>query len=280
MKSSGFLRHLVLGVLLVAIFTALAVPVAYAEEGGSDMITLDEMKVKLRDEGKGRDLSQLTHSELEMIKPTPGGLIGNLFNTEYVFKIGISTFILNLFAIFFIGITSTFVVVFFFTPLGIFLFRGGLHSFVGAILKSTGLSTKFGDHLMTKPKYWLQKTKRVRQGFALYMHNDFIPDYKNNITAIAFIGTAFLILNIGLRGVKFMTAHEPSLIVIAILVEITVLLLLGMTTWYEKEEKDEDAGAGPRIAGKQLSLEEVERKLDALKQELEAGVRQETGLRQ
>ncbi len=280
MKSSGFLRHLVLGALLVAMFSAFAAPVLYAQEGGSDMISLEEMKNKLRDEGRGRDLSQLTHSELELIKKSPGGMIGNLFNTEYVFKIGISTFILNLFAIMLVTFISFFVVVFFFTPIGIFLFRGGLHAFVGAILKSTGLSTKFGDHLIKKPKYWLQKEKRVRQGFAMYMHNDFIPDYKNNITAIAFIGTAFLILNIGLRGVKFMTAHEPSLIVIAILVEITVLLLLGMTTWYEKEEKDDEAGAGAGLPGKQLSLAEVERKLDALKQELESSVRTETGLRQ
>jgi hypothetical protein len=79
--------------------------------------------------------------------------------------------------------------------------------------------------------------------------------------------------------VKFMTAHQPDLIVIAIIVEITVLLLLGMTTWYEKEEKEEE-GQGQGLPGKQLSLAEVERKLDALKTELENSVRTETGLRQ
>ncbi len=279
MKSSGFLRHLMLGALLVAMFSALAAPTLYAEEGASDMMTLDEMKVKLRDEGKFRDLSQLTHAELEQIKPSPGGMLGNLFNTEFVVKIGTSTFIMNIFVILLVMSVSFFVVVFFFTPVGLFLFRGALHGFVGSILKATGLSNKFGDSLMKKPKYWLQKERSVRLGFAMYMHNDFIPDYKNNITAIAFIGTAFLILNIGLRGVKFMTAHQPDLIVIAILVEITVLLLLGMTTWYEKEEKEEE-GAGAGLPGKQLSLAEVERKLDALKQELESSVRTETGLRQ
>ncbi|MCZ7556890.1 MAG: hypothetical protein M5R41_10865 [Bacteroidia bacterium] len=280
MKSSGFLRHLMLGALVVAMFSVFAAPaLAAGGEASSDLMTLDEMKMKLRDEGKDRDLSQLTHAELEQIRPSQGGMVANLFNTEYVFKIGTSTFIINLFAVSTVITISFFVVVFFFTPIGLFLFRGSLHAFVGSILKATGISSKFGDSLMKKPKYWLQKERSVRQGFGMYMHNDFIPDYKNNITAIAFIGTAFLILNIGLRGVKFMTAHQPDLIVIAIVVEITVLLLLGMTTWYEKEEKEEE-GQGQGLPGKQLSLAEVERKLDALKAELETSVRTETGLRQ
>ncbi len=277
MKSSGFIRHLLLGTLLIAIVTVFAAPVVHAQ--GDEMMTLEQMKMKLRDEGKGRDLSQLTHQELEMIKKSDNGLFGNLFNTEFVMKIGNSTFILNMLAITLVIVIAGFVVLFFFTPIGLFLFRGSLHAFVGALLKASGVSKKFGDHLMKEPKKWLQKEKSVRQAFALYMHNEFIPEYKNNITAIAFMGTAFLILNIGLRGVKFMTAHQPDLIVIAIVVEITVLLLLGMTTWYEKEE-EEEAGAGAGMPGKQLSLADVERRLDALKAELETSVRTESGLRQ
>ncbi len=277
MKSSGSIRHLLLGFLLIAFVAVFAAPAVQAQ--GEEMMTLEQMKMKLRDEGKDRDLSQLTHPELEMIKPSPGKFLGNMFNTEYVMKIGISTFILNMFAILTVIIIAVFVVLFFFTPVGLFLFRGSLHSFVGAVLKTTGISKKFGDHLMTEPKKWLQKEKSVRQAFALYMHNEFIPEYKNNITAIAFMGTAFLICSIGLRGVKFMTAHQPDIIVIAICIEMTVLLLLGLTTWYEKEE-EEEAGTGAGMPGKQLSLADVERRLDALKQELEATVRTETGLRQ
>lgn len=277
MKSSGFTRHLLLGALLIAFVSAFAAPVAYAQ--ADEMMTLEQMKMKLRDEGKSRNLSQLTHAELELIRPSDGGTFSNLFNTELVTKVGTSTFIMNMLAITLVILIAGFVVLFFFTPIGLFLFRGSMHSFVGAILKASGISKKFGDHLMKEPKKWLQKEKSVRAAFALYMHNEFIPDYKNNITAIAFMGTAFLILNIGLRGVKFMTAHQPDLIVIAIIVEITVLLLLGMTTWYEKEE-EEEAGVGAGMPGKQLSLADVERRLDALKQELEASVRTETGLRQ
>jgi hypothetical protein len=279
MKSSGILRHLLFGTLLVSILGMGLATEVLAQSGGHKMMTLQEYKQFLRNEGRGRDLSQATHEELANIAQSPGGYFSNMFSTEYVFKIGNSTFILNMLAITVVLLVAGSVVVFFFTPMGMFLFRGGLHSFVGAVLKSTGISPKFGEHLMKEPKRWLQKEKNVRQAFALYMHNEFIPEYKNNITAIAFIGTAFLILNIGLRGVKFMTAHQPDLIVIAIIVEITVLLLLGLTTWYEKEE-EEEMGAGQGLPGKQLTLSDVERRLDALKEELEASVRSESGLRQ
>lgn len=278
MKSSGILRHLLFGALLVSILGMGFAVDAAAQHGGQKMMTLQQYKDFLRNEGRGRDLSQATHEELANIRESPGGYVGNMFSTEYVFKIGTSTFILNMLAITVVLLVAAFVVIFFFTPMGMFLFRGNMHSFVGAVLKSTGISTKFGDHLMKEPKRWLQKEKSVRQAFALYMHNEFIPEYKNNITAIAFMGTAFLILNIGLRGVKFMTAHQPDLIVIAILVEITVLMLLGLTTWYEKQE-EEEPGAGQGLPGKQLTLSDVERRLDALKEELEASVRTESGLR-
>ena len=260
-------------VLLGALLLPLSSGFAQTKE---EMRTLEQYKAFLRQEGRQRDLSQATHEELAQL--IPGGPL-----TERVLKIGTSTFILNLLVIYSVAGFSLLVILMFFTPLGLWLFRGNLHAFIGAILKSTGISggnSGFGAHLMKKPKEALQKHKGdgTRMAFAFYMHNDFIRNYKNNITAIAFIGTAFLILNIGLRGVKFMVAHQPDLIIIAILVEITVLCLLGLTTWYEKEETEE-AGEGDGMPGKQLTLADVERRLDALKQELEESVTSETGLR-
>jgi len=272
MKIAGFFRPVFLVTILSTIFFLGPTCTVVAQTGGEEMMTLDQFKQQLRDEGKGRDLSQATHEELAKLRP--GGPL-----SERVLKIGISTFILNLALIYSVAATSLFIILFFFTPLGLALFRGQLHAFIGALLKASGISRKFGEHLMKEPKRWLQKEKSVRQAFAMYMHNEFIQEYKNNITAIAFIGTAFLILNIGLRGVKFMVAHQPDMIVIAIIVEITVLCLLGMTTWYEKEE-EEEAGQGAGFPGRQLSLKDVEAKLDALKAELESSVHAEAGLRQ
>ncbi|MDH7516572.1 MAG: hypothetical protein QHI48_11945 [Bacteroidota bacterium] len=270
-RFQGFIRPLCF--LILALSAVLSVPVStvLAQER-EEMMTLDQYKAFLENEGKGRTVSQATAEELQ--KLLPGGSWG-----EYVFKMGISTFILNLWVIFILAVISLFTITMFFTPLGLFFFRGNLHAFFGSLLKATGISRRFGDHLITKPKYWLNKEGgRVRQAFAMYMHNEFIPLYKNNITAIAFIGTAFLIFSIGLRGIKFVIAHQPGLIIYAIIVEVTVLLLLGLTTWYEKEEEEEGAGE-KGFPGKQLTLAEVEAKLDALKQELEASVRGEHGMR-
>jgi hypothetical protein len=282
MKSSGFLRQVLLGALLVALFAVVATPVVQAQHGGgSDLITLQEMKAKLRDEGKQRNLSQLTHAELETLQPTPGGTFANLFNSEFVVKIGTSTFIINMVMITFPVLFSLVTVLFFFTPFD-FMIGGVMHRAVGALLKATVVFKDFGDHLMKAPDT-LRENKfkgHPRKAFAHYMHKSFIKRYKNNITAIAFMGTAFLIGNIGMRGVKFMTAHEPSMIILAIIIEITVLLLLGMTTWYEQEDIDDEEGdAKKAFPGKQLSLEEVRNRLHALEQDLEATVRGEAGMR-
>jgi hypothetical protein len=181
--------------------------------------------------------------ELDKLEPTPGGVWGNLFNSNYVFKVGTSTIFLNMGAISTLILLGIFVILFFFTPLGLVIFRGGLHNGLGAMASLFGAKT-LGKHLTMLPAY-LNRYKSSVKAFGMYMHNEFIPQYKNNITAIAFMGTAFLILNIGLRGVKLMVAHEPTLIILAIIVEMIVLLLLGLTTWYEKSldgKKEEETG--------------------------------------
>ena len=111
MKSSGFIRHLMLGTLVFTVLFAVAAPIASAQHSAGEMKTLEEMKRFLRDEGRARDLSQLTHEELANISPSPGGMLGNLASTEYVFKIGTSTFIVNMLAIFLIILIAGTVVI-------------------------------------------------------------------------------------------------------------------------------------------------------------------------
>lgn len=276
MNTASILRPMVLALFACALFLYAPIP-AHAAEGSDNMITIDQLKQTLRDDGREGDLSRATPEELANLK-TGGPL------NERVVRIGISTFILNLGLIYTVACISLFVILMFFTPLGLALFRGNLHAFVGGVLKGIRVSPGedgFGHHLMTEPKKWLvkERSKGVRKAFGLYMHNEFIQKYKNNITAIAFMGTAFLIMSIGLRGIKFMTSHQPDIIIVAILIEMTVLILLGLTTWYEKEEEEDGAGAGQGLPGKQLSLADVETKLEQLKKELEAQVTGQQGLR-
>ncbi len=221
---------------------------------------------KLKSEG--RNLSMATPAELEDLK-TGGPLTMN------VVKIGRSTFIINWVPVIVLLVVGLFTIVFFFTPIGLFLTRGKLSTAVGNLLITLGISRELGESLLHQEK-WYKKEGSIREGFKRYMHEEFIKKYKNNITAIAFMGTAFLIAMIGLRGIKFFVAHQPDWIMYAIVVEVTVLLLLGFTTWYESEETGPDLEGFPGVnRGKELSLAEVQAKLDQLKQELEEASRLE-----
>ena len=241
--------------------------------------TLDEFTERLRSESPSRTLNQATPEELDLLRATPGGMAANLFTPRYVVRIGVSTFIIDMRLISTMTLLSLSVVVLFFTPAGLWLFRGGLHRFVGGALDRSGLAKDFGRHLAKQPVRWLRQQGSVRKAFALYMHNEFIPQYKNNITAIAFMGTAFLILNIGLRGIKFMVAHQPDMIILAIIVEITVLCLLGLTTWYEKHVANGPSLAEQLLPGHDLDSSLVIDRLQQMIQELREGVDREQNLR-
>jgi hypothetical protein len=270
MKHQSAILYFLFGALLCVLFLIPASK-GFAQQDAGQLITVDQLEAQLRQDN--RNLSQATPQDLERL--AEGGRW-----SAYVLKIGNSIFILNIAAIFTIGIILVFVVVMFFTPLGLAFFRGGLHAFAGSVLKATGISPGqegFGYHLMTKPREALKKADGVRNAFRHYMHHDFIPNYKNNVTALAFMGTAFLICMIGLRGVKFMTPQSPDLIIIAIIIEMTVLMFLGLTTWYEKEE-DEETGPGG-LPNKQLSLDDVERRLEDLKEQFRNEVGRERQMR-
>ncbi len=242
-------------------------------------ISLDDLKTRLARED--RTLAEATHDELSMLAPSGGTLVDNATNGEYVARIGLSTFILDLRMILAVIGTATLIILLFFTPLGFMLTRGRLHAAVGGILSASGIAPDFGRHLIDEPARWLRETTGARRAFALYMHNAFIPAYKNNITAVAFVGTAFLILNIGLRGIKFMTAHQPDMIIIAIVIEMSVLCLLGMTTWYEKQMEIADAQTvtSTRTAvldtDKWILREDAVRMIDKVKEDIEASWREE-----
>jgi hypothetical protein len=273
MKRSNALRPLILiAVCAVVMLLGQARPV-YAQQ---ELMSVDQLEMKMKQEGLGRGLSQATEEELMNLRESGGGMTGNLFNPKYVFKVGRSTFILSMPPVTLIALVAFVTIFFFFTPLGLAFFRGSLHNLVGSILASIPFTVDFGKRVREVDTYF-KKEKNVRKAFKYYMHNDFIPNYKNNITAIAFMGTAFLIFSIGVRGIKFLVAHQPTMIICAIGIEVTVLLLLGLTTWYEKEE-DEDANAGDGLPNKQLSLADVERRLDALKSELEQSVNRESNM--
>lgn len=253
-------------VMTVVIIAFLAVPLSAVAQQAANTPQKSVETLEREFAEQGKNLSMATHDDLKELKE--GGAIN-----KYVLKIGGSIFIINWIPIIILGGFSVFIIFFFFTPIGLFLTRGTLTTAIGTLIETLGISKEFGESLKHIQK-WLVKTGSVREGFKLYMHEEFIPKYKNNVTAVAFMGTAFLIAMIGLRGIKFFVAHQPDWIMYALIVEITVLLLLGLTTWYESETTGpEPEGEGK--GGRELSLREVEEALDLLKRQFEENVRLE-----
>jgi hypothetical protein len=258
------LRSSLLGLFILVGLAFTNVSQSNAQTGKDESMTVQEFKGYLAQ--THRDLSMAKQEELTWLKPGTGSF------GEIVYKTGTSVFILNGYLIL-IGFIFLFTILLFFTPIGM-IFGGALHNILGSLLGNSG----FGACLKKISQHKKEKKHGARGPFATWMIHDFIPHYKNNVTAVAFIGTAFLIANIGFRGIKFMVAHQPTMIILAIMIEVSVLVLLGVTTWYEPEDEDEE-GDGKPLPGKQLTLAEVQSKLKALEDDLAASVNKEAGMR-
>ena len=81
---------------------------------------------------------------------------------------------------------------------------------------------------------------RIFPGLRLYMVHHFSHKYSNIVTGFAYGGAAFLIIAVGIRGLKFIPATRPSLIFFAILMEFTMLSLLAVVLFYTEGEERMD----------------------------------------
>ena len=72
------------------------------------------------------------------------------------------------------------------------------------------------------------------------MAHHFTEKYSNNVTGLAYGGAAVLIVAVGIRGLKFIPPTKPSVILLAIFLEFTMLSLLAITLIYSEEEERMD----------------------------------------
>lgn len=79
-----------------------------------------------------------------------------------------------------------------------------------------------------------------RTGLGMYMTYHFTEEYANKVQGLAYGGAAFLIVVVGLRGLKFFLATRPSPILFALGVEFTMLVLLATTMMFTEEEERTD----------------------------------------
>jgi hypothetical protein len=112
------------------------------------------------------------------------------------------------------------------------------------------------EHLREEmdPKRGLLKTIIIdrRKAFAEWMKEDFTKNYENNVEGFAYWGAGVLIFLIGLRGIKFITAEDPSWIIFGLELECMMLILLGITKFYTPEFEVEEEKPEGVPEGKEL----------------------------
>lgn len=87
---------------------------------------------------------------------------------------------------------------------------------------------------------WRRNHFALGKGLRLYMSHHITEKYQNMVTGFAYGGAAFLIVAVGIRGLKFIPATKPSFILLAIFLEFTMLSLLAFTLIYTEEEERMD----------------------------------------
>lgn len=135
--------------------------------------------------------------------------------------------------------------------------------------------------------YWRRNRLYFTKGLRLYMAHHFTEKYSNVVTGLAYGGAAFLIIAVGIRGLKFIPATKPSFILLAITLEFAMLSLLAFTLIYTEEEermdkmlkKMEDANRSQleALRGQQADIHQLSNALvgqtaDIIKQRVEKAI--------
>ncbi len=87
---------------------------------------------------------------------------------------------------------------------------------------------------------WQKARWKIMPALRLYMAHHFTERYANNVTGFAYGGAAILIIVVGIRGLKFIPAARPSVMLWAILLEFTLLALMAVSLFYTEEEERMD----------------------------------------
>ncbi len=84
----------------------------------------------------------------------------------------------------------------------------------------------------------IYKIIHFNNGIQVYMRFHFTAKYSNAVLGFVYIGAAFLIVIIGLRGLKFIPPNEPTYVMFALGMEFIMLVLYAITLIYSKQEEE------------------------------------------
>ena len=98
------------------------------------------------------------------------------------------------------------------------------------------------------------KLFNLNDGIRMYMRSYFTVKYGNSVLGLVYIGAAILIIIVGLRGLKFIPPSQPSLVLMALGLEFTLLMVYAMNLMYSKEDEQEGGRIEPRKSESLLNL--------------------------
>jgi hypothetical protein len=85
----------------------------------------------------------------------------------------------------------------------------------------------------------LFKMLYINRGLTIYMRFYFAEKYSNTVLGLVYLGAAFLIIIIGLRGLKFIPSTQPSLVFLSLGLEFSMLLTYAFTLIFTRQEEEE-----------------------------------------
>ena len=88
----------------------------------------------------------------------------------------------------------------------------------------------------------------INDGIQIYMRFHFTAKYSNAVLGFVYIGAAFLIVIIGLRGLKFIPPNEPTYVMFALGMEFTMLVAYAITLIYSRQDEEMEMEKSTREA--------------------------------
>lgn len=73
----------------------------------------------------------------------------------------------------------------------------------------------------------------AKRPFSSWMIAEIVPQYENNVEALAYLGAGFLIVVVGLRGIGYIPRDAPELILLSIFLEFTIIGLMALLKFYK-----------------------------------------------
>jgi hypothetical protein len=123
------------------------------------------------------------------------------------------------------------------------------------------------------PEDWRSKTP-----FAKWMINVFVPKFENNVEAFAYWGAGLLIVVVGLRGIKILGPEHSGIVLLALLLEFTLISLLGFTLFFKPEDNSVGGGGDHKHQDLQDKYAELAEDVEVLKTSLEGAELKVTGI--